>query len=139
MLANALKDEGRQEEALDAVDVAISAAPDDWRHHRLRGSLLWDIGRHEQALGAYDRGLSICPTDPYTWYYKAYVLYRLRRDEEALPCLDRALTLQRGHSLLMLRLERLERHAGVDRNKHTVRSASPRGVGAVTNDLVCSR
>ena len=112
--ANCLKDEGQQDEALEACDRGLAVDSTYWRNHRLRGSLLWDLGRHEDALVAYNRALNLNPVDPYTWYYKGYVLYRLRRDEEALPCLDRALSLKVDspyiHNQKAFCLERLGRY-----------------------------
>ena len=118
--ANYLKEQGEVTEALKTAQLAVTAAPTDWRVQRLCGSLLWDKGRGSDALEAYDRALKLEPTDPYTWYYKGYVLYRMERHEEALPCLDRALSLKSDaasfHNQKGFCLERLERHEEASRS-----------------------
>ncbi|MDP6945263.1 MAG: tetratricopeptide repeat protein, partial [Myxococcota bacterium] len=112
--ANYLKEQGDVTEALKTAQLAVGAAPTDWRVQRLYGSLLWDKGRGTEALVAYDRALKLEPTDAYTWYYKGYVLYRLERHDEALPCLDRALSLKSDEPSIQNQkgfcLERLDRH-----------------------------
>ena len=114
LYANTLKEDGKLADALTTINRALKIDANNWRAHRLHGSLLWDLSQHNMALSAYEKAIALNPVDPYSWYYKGYVLYRLKRDNEALPCLERALSLKGDspyiHNQLAFCLERLGRH-----------------------------
>ena len=54
-LSHRLWSEGRQSEALVAVDAALALRPDFAEAHYNRGAILQALNRTEEALAAYDR------------------------------------------------------------------------------------
>jgi predicted TPR repeat methyltransferase len=85
---------GRPQDALELLQVALDAAPQDaqaWSH---QGMALAALGRDESAQASHARALQIDPQRPGDWLRRADALNRLGRHTEALMCLDRALAIQ---------------------------------------------
>ncbi len=61
LLALALQAEGRLEEALEAMDRAVAATPEEPTVHCNRGSVRQDLGRLEEAVADYRRALALGP------------------------------------------------------------------------------
>jgi tetratricopeptide (TPR) repeat protein len=59
--ARALTMSGREQEALDELNLALNASPEDAALWLLKGSLLEERGRHANALRCYDQALDILP------------------------------------------------------------------------------
>ena len=56
-LARTLSEQGRHEEALEEIQVAIDERPDYAPWHLTRGTILRHLGKYEAALGAFDRAI----------------------------------------------------------------------------------
>lgn len=84
------------DEALEAVDAAMSVNPGDLAPLILRGSLLFDSQRYEEALETFTLVLQREPGIGQVRFNRAQVLRRLGRYAEALADYDQALTLVPG-------------------------------------------
>jgi tetratricopeptide (TPR) repeat protein len=94
--ANALRDLGRAEEALDHYDRAVLHKADFAHAWCNRGVVLQGLGRGEAALASYDRAIEFDPTDAISLVNRGALLQSLARWSAALDSYDRALTQQRS-------------------------------------------
>ncbi len=85
---------GRFDDALAAVDLALSLDEGQATGHSNRGSALFGLGQYEEALAAFDRALALRPGHGVTLINRAAVLRALRRPAEALAATDAALSAQ---------------------------------------------
>jgi len=56
--------ENRLNEALAAIDSAVTASPEVARFHYLRGKILWRLGRRTEAMSAYLEAEALDPSSP---------------------------------------------------------------------------
>ncbi|TNF61665.1 MAG: tetratricopeptide repeat protein [Deltaproteobacteria bacterium] len=78
-LAKTLRNEGRYEEALAEIDLAVAARPTYAQGHITRGSILRRLGRYEEALKAFKRAIQLEPNDGRAHGLAGAVLLRLDR------------------------------------------------------------
>jgi len=77
----------RYDEAVSAIDRAISINPNLSLAHMIRGHALWHAGRPEEAVHSIDVAVRCSPHDPLIWVYlasKAIALVMLGRFDEAI-------------------------------------------------------
>jgi predicted O-linked N-acetylglucosamine transferase (SPINDLY family) len=102
---------GRNEQALEWIDRAITCAPGRADLQLNRAIALGRLQRWRQALVDADRALQLAPNSLPALQTRGKILYRLRRFEEALHCFDAALQRQPKHpdrmDLLTLRASTL--------------------------------
>jgi hypothetical protein len=91
--ANALRNLGRLEEALEGYDRAIERKADYAHAYCNRGVVLQRLGRMEAALESYDRAIALDATDYMAHYNRALLAQDCSRWDEALASYDRALEL----------------------------------------------
>lgn len=90
---NALRTQGRHEEALATFQQAMQRNPQSapaWFH---LGFMFAELARYPEALAAYDQALALDEQYAIAWASKANVLVQLRRYDEALSACDSALVL----------------------------------------------
>jgi tetratricopeptide (TPR) repeat protein len=97
MLAVAVAQQGRREEARELFERALSANPRDPLALTNYANVLRELGRHGAALEMLDRALALDPRDPERWNSRGLVLQSLTRFDEALQSVERALALSPGH------------------------------------------
>jgi tetratricopeptide (TPR) repeat protein len=97
MLAVAIAQQGRREEASEIFHRVISANPRDALALANYANVLRELGRHDAALEILDRALALDPRDPERWNSRGLALQSLARFDEALQSVDRALALSPGH------------------------------------------
>jgi tetratricopeptide (TPR) repeat protein len=97
MLAVALAQQGRREDASEIFHRVISANPRDALALTNYANVLRELGRHGAALEMLDRALALDPRDPERWNSRGMALQSLARFDEALQCVDRALAYRPGH------------------------------------------
>jgi len=97
MLAVAIAQQGRREEAAEIFRQVISANPRDALALSNYANVLRELGRHEAALDMLDRALALDPRDPERWNSRGLILQSLARFDEALQSVDRALAFGPGH------------------------------------------
>jgi Flp pilus assembly protein TadD len=97
-LAKTLRAEGRYEEALAEIDLAVAARPTYAQGHVTRGSILRRLGRYEEALKAFKRAIQLEPKDGRAHGLAGAALLRLNRPKEAVKYLEKATTLEPKHS-----------------------------------------
>jgi Flp pilus assembly protein TadD len=95
--ARRLADEGRHEEALQAVRAEARLAPEDPRPALFESWLLLVLERPAEALPAADRLVERFPDNPDAHHQRGAVLLALDRAEEAEAELRRAIELAPGH------------------------------------------
>ncbi len=88
--AEALDDLGRADEALVAVDHAISLAPDFTDALHERGVALFNLCRIDEARASFAAVLRHTPDDPYAHHYLGLVYERWGRDADARAQFARA-------------------------------------------------
>jgi Flp pilus assembly protein TadD/predicted Zn-dependent protease with MMP-like domain len=88
--AQALNDLGRTQEALPAVDEAISLAPDLAEARYERGVVLFNLCRFEDAREAFSSVLRQSPDDPYAHHYLGLIYERAQRSADAEAHFKRA-------------------------------------------------
>ena len=85
----ALRDAGRQAEALDRLEALLAETPNDARLMKLRADLLSGMGRYVQAAEAYRMARSVdTEGDPYIVLGEVYALLALQQVEEARSLVD---------------------------------------------------
>jgi tetratricopeptide (TPR) repeat protein len=86
--------EGRLEEALEALDRAVRAAPGQTAAWCNRAVVLERLGRPEDALACYDEAIARNRGLPVLWHNKGNLLFGvLGRREEAIACYRREVKL----------------------------------------------
>jgi len=108
MLAYALIDLGRAEEAAAAATDACRLAPDAAAAHRALGRAQRLADQPEAALAALDRALSLKPFDADAHYERALLLAQLKRRDDAALALKAGLVCAPKHE----GLKRLARRLG---------------------------
>ncbi len=79
-----LQEQGKYEEAVNALDYAINADPKNEMAWKIKGVLLWrELKRYNDAIDAFDRALQINPKDPLTWQNKGNALKALGNQADA--------------------------------------------------------
>ena len=71
-MGNALKDQGKLEEAIEAYNKALAIKPDYAEAYNNMGNALQDQGKLEEAIEAYNKALAIKPD-----YAEAYTTWAL--------------------------------------------------------------
>jgi hypothetical protein len=89
--AQALLNLDRWEEALGALDEAITLEPANSEAHVKRGIVLEKLQRLEAAIESYDRAIASDASMTLAYLYKGAVCNRLQRFREALECYENAL------------------------------------------------
>ncbi len=105
--ARALIDDGRSLQALQKLEQASRAQPDDAAIHHALGTLYVAAGRMQEALASLERARSLDPEE--TTYAFAYgeLLYRSGRPEKALRPLEQASDLPEALILIAAVYEKL--------------------------------
>jgi predicted O-linked N-acetylglucosamine transferase (SPINDLY family) len=83
----------RAEDAVAALERALTCSPDHAIAHNNLGNALKALGRAEAALAAYERALALDPVYVEAHNNRGNALVKLGRPEEALPAYRRALEL----------------------------------------------
>ena len=109
-----LLDDGRWQDAVAALDVALAANPTQIFLWREKARTLIALGQPEEALTCYVHALAIAPNDAWLHAEQAAILDNLDRDDEAMSAYDRAiqldpreLTILRSKAQLLTRLGRI--------------------------------
>lgn len=114
-LGNALRDLGRNDDALHSYGRALEIDPGYASAHLNRGLLLLDTRRAEQALPHLEAFVHRQPADPIGHLRHGMALLELKRLEDALASLDRAVGLSpkdaEAHNARGVALHALRRHA----------------------------
>jgi tetratricopeptide (TPR) repeat protein len=87
----ALRHLGRFDEALRAIDNALTLDPEFVSAWHSRGIVLDQLGRHDEALEAVDKAISLDSSVQQLWRSRGIVLFNLGRLEEALGAFDEAI------------------------------------------------
>lgn len=87
---DALRSQGRYEEALAAYDRALTLNPNFAAAWRNKGNALNDLKRYEEALAACENALALEPQSAHGWRGKAVALKGLGREAEAQDARARA-------------------------------------------------
>ncbi len=79
-----LQEQGKYEEAVNALDNATNADPKNEMAWKIKGVLLWrELKRYDEAIKSFDKALQINPKDPLIWLNKGNALKALGRQTEA--------------------------------------------------------
>ncbi len=79
-----LQEQGKYEEAVNALGNATNADPKNEMAWKVEGVLLWrELKKYDEAVSAFDKALQINPKDPLTWMNKGDALKALGRQAEA--------------------------------------------------------
>jgi len=89
-------------EALDDANEAIRIAPDDWRAHRVKATILARMGRTEEAVRTLREVVQLNPSRDEAIITLATMLLDEGRDAEALDAVRSALANRPGAAGLML-------------------------------------
>ncbi len=89
----ALEGLGRLEDALQAADEGVKAAPENSTAHQILERLLFMMGRWDKALAEERRSVALDPKDEPAHVRLGYVLLQLQKYGEALAALDEAIRL----------------------------------------------
>jgi tetratricopeptide (TPR) repeat protein len=98
MLAVAIAQQGRGEEACGLFAQVVAADPRDPLALTNYANVLRELGRHEASLEMLDQALALETRDPERWNSRALLLQSLGRFEEAFDSVNQALLLRPGHA-----------------------------------------
>ncbi len=93
---------GRNDEALQQIDIALAANPNETGWHSIRSSILYVARRYAEAIAAADRALALDDKDGAAWQWRSRSLFQLGRGPEAIRALaqvtfrDHAADLERA-------------------------------------------
>ncbi len=90
----AARERGDLEEATEAFDLAVEAAPNDIVILNERGLFRTDLGQYDEALADLDAAISVDPDDGRTWSNRSRVLYAMGDFEGALNDAEQAVALE---------------------------------------------
>lgn len=90
---NALYDQRKYEESLDAYNKAIQLEPGNGSIWSNKGCVLYDLERYRDSVDACDEAIRLDPTDAIAWINKGDSLKKLENFLEALDCYDEAIKL----------------------------------------------
>lgn len=85
---------GRDEEAVQACDRALSFDSENVSALNFKAYLLRDLERYEEEIETYDRWLAIAQNNTDVWRRKGKVLGNLKRCDEAIQAYDFALAIE---------------------------------------------
>jgi tetratricopeptide (TPR) repeat protein len=94
-LAQALLEQGRTLEALDAINAATDRGGDPFFLSAVRGDILAEMSRHREAAEAYDHALRMEPDDHWVLHQAAIEHSRAGNDDRAAELFERALDQDR--------------------------------------------
>ncbi len=92
-IATCMKEMERFEEAIDVLDRAVGADPEDIAIHNLLGFCYYKLKRHEEAVACFRRAVEIDPRSAIDWANLGSNLRDLGRIDEAIEMYRRALSL----------------------------------------------
>ena len=105
--ARALVEQGNSLQALQVLQEASRAHPDDGAIHHALGALYAAGGRAEEALQHIERAVALAPNDPTYAYAQGELLYRGGRLDEAKAALEKAADVPESLILLAAIYEKL--------------------------------
>jgi tetratricopeptide (TPR) repeat protein len=110
-LAQALLEQGRTREALEAITTAEERGGDSFFVAAVRGDILAEMERHNEAAEAYDQATHLEPEDHWVLHQAAREHCRAGHDERAVELFERALRFDRDgcHQTLVDYAELLRR------------------------------
>lgn len=105
-LGNALKAQGRFDEAIDSYDAAIARSAPDIGQRRVeaaawnnRGNALRTLGRIDEAIESFGKALEAAPGHVEAWFNLGNALKARHRHHAAITCYDRVLQLRPDHAV----------------------------------------
>jgi len=104
-----LKELGRFEEAIEALELAVEADPEELAGHNLLGFCYYSIKRHDEAVECFRRAVEIDPRSGIDWANLGSNLRELGRIEEAVEMYEKALALDPSIDFARASLNRLYR------------------------------
>ena len=96
-----LKQSGRLEESLAALDQVIALKPDYAEAFNNRGNVLQDLGRLDDAVASYRRAIALKPDYPFAFNNLAGAFRLLKQVEPAIAAYDKALALRPDYPAAM--------------------------------------
>jgi tetratricopeptide (TPR) repeat protein len=90
---NALYDQKKYDESLDAYNEAIQLEPGNVSIWSNKGNVLYDLKRYRDSVDACDEAIRLDPKDAIAWVNKGNALEKLDSFQEALDCYNEALKL----------------------------------------------
>ena len=90
---DALYNQGKYDEAIQAYDRAIEIDPEDAETWGNKGDALYNQGKYDEAILALDRVIELDPEYSMAWNNKGYAFVLQGKYEEAIQALDKAIEL----------------------------------------------
>jgi coenzyme F420-reducing hydrogenase delta subunit-like protein len=91
--AGALLNLGKQEDAIECYDTALTINPRSDLAWINKGLALFNLGKHQEAVECYDKSLVINPEFEDAWNNKGVALADLGKPHHAIECYDKALMI----------------------------------------------
>ncbi len=88
---NLLKESGKEEEAITALDKAIAKYDRHAQAYERRGKVNFILKKYHDALRDYEKCLKLDPNNPYAYYGKSMVLLHNKKLEETIESLQLAI------------------------------------------------
>lgn len=105
-LGDALKDQGRFEEAIRSYDAALACSASGGDSRRVaaaawnnRGNVLRTLGRVDEAIESFGKALEAAPGHLGAWFNLGNALKAQHRHHAAIACYDRVLQLRPDHAV----------------------------------------
>ena len=88
---------GDYEGAIEYIDEALIAHPDNYDYYNQKGVILDKMENHEEAIEVYDQASKIDPTQTKALYNKGLALKDLNRYEDAIKTFDELTNINITH------------------------------------------
>lgn len=91
--ANSHASEGNYEHALEALNTAITADPQNVRAFKIRGNIHYQMGNYQLALKDFNQLITLVPNSAMPYIYRSIIQHKLGNQDAAKQDIDAALKI----------------------------------------------
>ncbi|MBM3132663.1 MAG: tetratricopeptide repeat protein, partial [Chloroflexi bacterium] len=116
-MGSCLKDLGRYDEAIAALEMAVKADPNEYANYNLMGFCFYQTKRYEKAIEALYSAVKINPASAIDYASIGSNLRELGRYEDAIAMYNMALSIDPGLGFARENIVKLKKALGIERGE----------------------